>query len=107
MLAARRERHNTYSSKSSTCNTGFPTVSPLQPSPHRSATGIESYDLPSPDDIDVTTLPIPLQNLFQRIYFACMFNSTMLFHPPTFYRLFEEGKVPLHNLSAMYAMATM
>lgn len=52
-------------------------------------------------------LSTPLQELLQETYFTCMFNSTLIFHRPTFQQAFEEGRLPSHVLLAVYATATM
>ncbi len=48
-----------------------------------------------------------VEQLLQDIYFDCMFNSTLVFHRPTFSRTWQEGRVAQHVLLAVYATATM
>lgn len=110
MLAALRERSRSIRSSAVASATNS---SSDQRAPSRqvnildsSPDGVEGNTTSSPDSVNAMALPLPVQNLLQRVYFTCMFNSTMLFHPPTFYRQFEEGNVPTHNLLAVYAIAT-
>ena len=61
---------------------------------------------PANEDNDLQ-LPQAVHQLLQEVYFTCMFNSTLIFHRPTFTQSFEEKNVPQHTLLAMYASATM
>ena len=47
------------------------------------------------------------ERFLQDVYFTCMFNSTLVFHRPSFSRAWEEGRLPMHVLLAVYATATM
>jgi hypothetical protein len=47
------------------------------------------------------------EKFLQDAYFTCMFNSTLIFHRPTFSRAWEEGRIARHVLLAVYATATM
>jgi hypothetical protein len=49
----------------------------------------------------------PLRRLFFDVYFASMYNSSLLFHRPTFSTDVEMGRVPVQVLLAIYASATM
>ena len=66
----------------------------------------KDYDVSSTSGKQDIQLSIPVQELLQEVYFTCMFNSTLIFHRPTFRRGFEEKKLPRYLLLAMYASAT-
>lgn len=82
----------------SPASSGSPAYS-FHPAPkdHDSSSASGKLDIP---------LSIPVQELLQEVYFTCMFNSTLIFHRPSFSRAFEEKKLPRYLLLAMYASAT-
>jgi hypothetical protein len=53
------------------------------------------------------SLSKPVRRLFVDVYFTCMYNSSLLFHRPTFSVQIEAGNVPGYLLLAIYATATM
>ena len=81
--------------------TSVPSTHSLYPS--NDAATVDAGMYPSLDQ----RLSTPVQTLLQDVYFTCMFNSTLVFHRPTFSRAFQDQRVPRHVLLAMYASATM
>ncbi|KUJ09191.1 uncharacterized protein LY89DRAFT_763921 [Mollisia scopiformis] len=55
----------------------------------------------------VLQISVPVQTLLQDVYFSCMFNSTLVFHRPTFSNALKTGCVSRHVLLAVYASATI
>lgn len=49
----------------------------------------------------------PVHELLQETYFTCMFNSTLVFHRPTFLKAFQKQQLAHHVLLSVYATATM
>lgn len=75
--------------------------SPRCPSPLGEMNGNESdRDL----DLEVSA---EVQDFLQEIYFSHQFHATLLFHPPTFLRMFEAGQVPQPLLFALFSNSTM
>ena len=51
-------------------------------------------------------VPTHLQKLLLDTYFICVFNSSLIFHRPTFEREWSDGRLPQHALLATCAFAT-
>lgn len=48
-----------------------------------------------------------VHELLQDTYFTCMFNSTLVFHRPSFRNAFQKKQLAHHVLLSVYATATM
>ncbi|KIY01449.1 uncharacterized protein Z520_03001 [Fonsecaea multimorphosa CBS 102226] len=72
-----------------------------QPANHN--TGASAEERPD----SVLPLSRSQEKFLQDVYFTCMFNSTLVFHRPTFSGAWEDGRLPRHVLLAVYATATI
>ena len=58
-------------------------------------------------DSELFSVDCAAQRILINVFFDCAFNSSLIFHRPTFERRLIDGDVALHILGAIYAMATM